>query len=167
MKALVLIGPRGAGKTTVGQLLANRMRVPFVDTDDAIAERVGMSASAYLRQHGETAFRQIEEEAVAALSVTAEAVVAFGGGAVVSVKNQELIQRVGRVVWLDAPVHVLIDRVKQTPRPALTDLSLDAEVATLYSARRPIYEALAMSHVMTDRPIEEVVGELERIWRTF
>jgi shikimate kinase len=110
---LVLIGLRGAGKTTVGRKLAARLGCAFVDTDARVKKAAGCSIGALFAQGGESLFRRFEKQAVFALiGRPAPLVVATGGGAVLDPQNRRILNRLGLVVYLRAPVAVLLERLQ-------------------------------------------------------
>jgi shikimate kinase len=149
--AVVLIGPRGAGKTTTGRILAQTLGFGFVDGDEALAAKVGQPAGQYLAAVGEAAFRATEAAVtVPALASAQSQVVALGGGAVTVPEVRTALQRPGLfVVFLHAPGDVLLARLLADPvaRPSLTGLPLRAEIEALLAARLPVYRALAHAEI--------------------
>ncbi len=143
---IVLVGPRGAGKSTVATAVGNHLGWPHRDTDDLIAQDVGYPAGAFLASVGEASFRVVEERIVtAALADNGGRVLALGGGAVLSAKTRsQLAHGEHFVVFLFAPVPVLLDRANIGPiRPPLTDLPPDEEVARLWQERLPLYQSVS------------------------
>ncbi|MHC4852654.1 MAG: shikimate kinase [Planctomycetota bacterium] len=153
IRKVVLVGPRAAGKTTVGRALADRLGWGFRDTDDLLAAAVGQPAEDYLQNAGEAAFRTIEEQVVgAALLSTDPEVLALGGGAVLSAPVRKALQEKHQephqephllVVFLHAPVPVLVERQAAMPRTPLTGQPLPAEVKALLAARWPHYVSVS------------------------
>ncbi len=115
---VVLCGISGAGKTTVGELLARKLGRAFVDTDARVAERAGSSVDELFALRGEGAFRKLERVVVAELA-PGDAVVALGGGALLHRGNRPLARRAGSVVWLWVPVAVAAARLRRGSRPLL------------------------------------------------
>jgi len=145
-RGVVLVGPRGAGKSTVALALANHLGWPHGDTDDQVAVDVGCLVGEFLSSVGEEAFRVVEERIVlAALADDRQQVLALGGGAVLSHKTRSQLAHPGRfVVFLFAPVPVLLERANIGPtRPALTDLPPDEEVARIWQERLPLYQSVS------------------------
>ena len=136
--SVALVGFMGAGKTQVGRLVAQRLGVPFVDTDKVIADRHGTIADLF-SERGEPAFREIERGIVLS-ELTAAArsarVVALGGGAVTIADVRVALQSLPHVIWLAAPPRVLFARVQSGGRPLARD---EALFEALYARRRPLY----------------------------
>ncbi len=152
---VVLIGYRGSGKTTVGKQLAERLKMPFVDTDALVVRDVGQSIAEIFEQHGEAGFRELESEAIADLEGKRPAVISVGGGAVLADANMHVLRRLGTIVWLTAPAEVLYERISadassRGARPALTSLIGVDEVRHVLAQREPIYRKWADLVISTD-----------------
>lgn len=119
MARLVLVGLPGVGKTTLARALGDYWRCAALDTDDLIAERVGVSAARYLREHGEVVFRQRELEALRH-ALESDAVVATGAGVVTTACARDLLER-ETTMWLDCDDETLLSRVSDGDRPLLGD----------------------------------------------
>jgi shikimate kinase len=153
--AILLIGYRGTGKSTVARHLAERLGYDFVDADAEIERRAGKSIAAIFAEDGEAAFRDFETRLVAELSGLQRTVVALGGGAVLRETNRNAIRAAGPVVWLTAPVDVIVARLAADPttarrRPNLTKIGGREEVEALLAERTPIYRQCATLVVNTD-----------------
>ena len=145
-EGLALVGYRATGKTTVGRLLADRLHRPFLDADSRIERETGASIRAIFELRGEDAFRILEEACLADLTATHPgAVIATGGGAILRESNRLRLKEYGRVIWLDAPPEILVDRLRRdaNQRPALTPAGTLAEVSRVLKAREPLYRELA------------------------
>jgi shikimate kinase len=145
---LVLIGYRGTGKSTVGQLLAQRWDCPLLDLDNEIERTAGMSIAEIFVAEGETGFRRRESDVVRQSCCLNQTVIAAGGGAVVDPASREQLRRSGRVVWLTASaenIHARIsgDATTAARRPNLTQTGGIAEVRRMLAERAPIYEDAA------------------------
>ena len=97
MKGIVLIGFMGAGKTTIGRLLAERLQLAHVDFDDLIVESIGMTIQDYFDRYGEAAFREKETE-ILTHSLTLDQVISTGGGIILKEENRQLLQQFPKVV---------------------------------------------------------------------
>ena len=158
---LVLIGPMGAGKTTVAGLVAERWGTTVRDTDADIVAGDGRSISDIFLESGEQDFRKLEREAVAAALAEHDGVVALGGGAVLDESTRMLLA--GRcVVFLRVGLTDAVKRVGLgTSRPLLLG-NVRGRIKTLLDERTPVYESVAMLTVDTDgRSPEDVAREIE------
>lgn len=158
---LVLVGPPGAGKSTVGPLLAQRLGADFTDVDELITARTGRSISDIFVTYGEAAFRRLEEAEVAAALAARKGVLAVGGGAVLSAQTRALL-RGHRVVYLSVGVTEGVRRTGlSTARPLLAGVNPRATFAALLTTRLPLYQEVATVEVATDgRSPEEIVEEV-------
>lgn len=145
---VVLVGPPGAGKTTVGRLLAQRLGQPFRDTDDDIVTVTGKSIAEIFFDEGEDAFRSLERAAVAAALAEHEGVLSVGGGAVLSADSRRFLQGV-RVIFLNVGLSDAARRVGlNRDRPVLA-LNPRASLHALMDARLPLYREVADHEVDT------------------
>jgi shikimate kinase len=157
----ILIGPPGAGKTTVGGLLADRLGVAFVDTDATIEAAAGKPVADIFVEDGEPAFRELERTAVARAISDHQGVLGLGGGAVLDERTRVLLE--GRpVVYLETGFTELAKRVGlDRPRPLLIGINPRAQLKTLLEQRLPVYSGLARITVATDgREPAEIAAEI-------
>lgn len=153
---IVLIGYRGAGKSTVARQLALRLGWPWVDADVEIELKAGKSIAAIFADGGEETFRELESEVLEALLVREGLIVAAGGGAVLRPANRRLLCERGRVVWLRAEPATLLARVSADAtnadrRPQLTTAGGPSEVENLLPGRTPLYRECAELSLDTER----------------
>jgi shikimate kinase len=146
---LVLIGPSGAGKTTIGELVARRLGVPFRDTDADIVARVGKPISEIFVDDGEPAFRALERAAVAAALAEHPGVLALGGGSVLAAETRALLAG-HRVVFLSVGLVDAVDRIGLNRDRPLLALNPRAQLRAMLAERQPVYEAVAAVTVHTD-----------------
>jgi shikimate kinase len=136
---LYLIGMMGAGKTTVGQLLAKHLGYRFVDTDSVITQSAGKSINEIFAEEGEAAFRQLESDVLAQVCAYTQLVIATGGGIVLRQQNWSYLHH-GLVVWLDVPVELLYTRLAEdSTRPLLQDSDPEGKLRSLLQERTPLY----------------------------
>jgi shikimate kinase len=161
---LILIGYRGTGKTTVGRLLADRLRWDFADADDHIEAAAGMSIADIFKVEGEAGFREREAAALRSLCERERLVLATGGGAVLRPANRELLRAAGFVAWLTASPETVWKRLQGDPtttgrRPNLTAGGGLDEVRALTAARHPLYRETADFVADADGPSPEAVAD--------
>jgi shikimate kinase len=156
----ILIGPPGAGKSTVGPLLAERLGVGFLETDEQVEATAGKPVADIFIEDGEATFRVLEREAVARAVASYDGVLGLGGGAILDARTQQLLAR-QRVVYLATGFAAAAKRVgMDTPRPLLIG-NPRAKLKELLEQRLPIYEELARITVSTDgRAPDEIAAEL-------
>jgi shikimate kinase len=156
----ILIGPPGAGKTTVGRLLAGLLEAEFVDTDDVVEEAAGKPVSDIFISDGEAVFRGLEREAVARTVASHRGILALGGGAVMDPGARQLLAG-QRVVYLETGFAVAAHRTGlDAPRPLLIG-NPRTRMRELLAERLPVYEGLAWVTVSTDdRAPQEIADEI-------
>lgn len=162
----VLIGSPGAGKSSVGRRLAQRLGVPFADTDALIEEDAGMSVSDIFVTEGEAAFRDREERVVGRALSEHSGVLSLGGGAVLRTTTRERLAG-RRVVWLTVTLSDAAARVgMNTARPLLLG-NVRATLGTLLEERTPLYASVATDVIDTSgRSVRQVVDEVARVLQT-
>ena len=118
---IVLIGYRGAGKTTVGHRLVARLKMKFVDTDDLIEERQGAPISQIVKSQGWDHFRKLEKAIIEEISKEDHLIIASGGGAVLDTDNVMTFRRNGFIIWLRADQQPFLKEWIRTLEPILED----------------------------------------------
>lgn len=166
---IFLVGLRGSGKTTLGKLLADRLVVEFVDTDEAIIRQAGQDIAGIVADKGWDAFRTLETQALRDICAQKGQVVATGGGIVLDPGNQELLQKSGVVFYLIVKIPTLVQRLGKNPltgqRPPLSSLSLPQELGQCLLERGSLYMRIA-DHVLLAETepaalVEDVLEKLE------
>lgn len=149
MNHVVLIGMMGAGKTTVGRVVAQRLGRPFHDSDEAVEARTGRTVAELFAEGGEQAFRAVEAEVLRDLLAAEEpAVIAAAGGTVLDAGNRAALRDAGTVVWLRAEPVLLAERVRTGDHRPLVAEDPDGVVARLAEERSSLYQQTA--HVVVD-----------------
>lgn len=149
MQSVFLVGLMGVGKTTVGRLLARRLKARFVDSDQEISQTTGVSIPTIFEIEGEAGFRRREADLIERLSREAGIVLSTGGGAVLSPTNRENLRSRGVVVYLVASPETLHDRTRRDKtRPLLQVDDRLRRLRELYEQRDPLYREIA--HVIVE-----------------
>ena len=164
-KSIILIGPPGSGKSTIGRALSRKLSTSFTDTDDLIEVRAGTSISQIFIDKGEPWFRDLEKEVLQSELAKINGVLSLGGGAPLSESAQEMIRKIdAAVVYLDVSLATAAPRVGfNRDRPLLLNNPRGAW-QELMDKRRPIYEALATHVVQVDeRAPKDIVDEIVRL----
>lgn len=163
---VVLIGFRCSGKSSVGKELASRLGREFVDCDDYIERKTGLTIREIFERHGESHFRLIESQAIAELAKLDGKVIATGGGAVLKHKNMQVLSRNGKIFYLEVDPETAFQRLQADPatrsrRPALTDQDPFDEVRQQIEVRKPYYQGSAHVTVRTaGKSVPDVVKEI-------
>jgi shikimate kinase len=166
---IVLIGLMGAGKTTVGRLVADRLGRPFVDTDQVVEADSGRTIAQIFAEDGERTFRQLEAAAVRRVSALRGQVIAVGGGAVIDPANTTSLRGTGDLVWLDTPTSVMAMNVargaEQGTRPLLAhSTDLHRTLDRLRTERHQAYVRAATTTLQTDGRPAEVLADEVILW---
>ena len=172
MDIIFLVGARACGKTTVGKALAKKLKLPFADTDQHLLDNAGRSVDQIVEAEGWAGFRQRESAALREVTNarTHGGVISTGGGMVLAEANRVFMRQYGMVVFLDAPVEVLAERLGRNPlssqRPSLTGKGLVEEIGDVLKERRPLYEAAAHHIVDATRPLPSICRHIADLWKT-
>jgi len=157
---VLLVGFMGAGKSVCGRLLARRLGRCFVETDDVIVARDGRSIPEIFRQDGEPTFRRLEVEALEALRLKADDVIATGGGLPCHEGRMDVLRELGTVVWLRGELDEVLARARRSGNRPMLDGRSPEEIAALYRGREAFY---AQAHVTVDTAglgIDQVVARI-------
>ncbi|MCD8249507.1 MAG: shikimate kinase [Lachnospiraceae bacterium] len=165
MQNLILIGFMGAGKTSVGNCLAQESGMTFVDTDERIVAEQGMEISAIFEKYGEPYFRDLETALLERMqNDTDHSVISVGGGMPVRERNRDLLRSLGCVVYLLASKETILGRVRNDgTRPMLSGENLETRVERLMREREALYREAAHLMIQTDGYSVPEVAQMIRL----
>lgn len=152
MENIILIGMPGSGKSTIGQLLAEKLDRKFVDADKEISNQAGMSIPDIFATLGEDVFRQIETDVLRGLGMKSGLVIATGGGSVTRPENYPLLHQNGKIIWIERSIELL----PTAGRP----LSQQMKLSDMYHVRKPLYEAFSDVSIDNNLSIEETIDNI-------
>jgi shikimate kinase len=161
-KNIFLIGLMGAGKSTVGKVLAKKLGRRFLDADHVIEERCGVKIPVIFEMEGEDGFRKREAQTIREITAEHDIVLATGGGAVLSPENRQLLNERGTVIYLHAnPVELWYRTKGGEGRPLLQNGDARKILESLYSIRDPLYREIADHVIETGKPsVNQLVNTL-------
>lgn len=160
-KPLVLVGMMGAGKTTVGRRIANRLGRQFVDSDEEIERAAQMTIPEIFEQRGEPEFRAGEMRVISRLLKEKDIVLATGGGAFINTETRALVKQEAVSVWLKAELDVLFERVsRRSNRPLLKTADPKGTLEKLIEERYPIYAEADITVMSRDVPQDQVAADV-------
>ena len=168
---IYLVGMMGAGKTTVGRLLARRLKLPFIDSDKEIESRCGVKIPLIFEIEGEGGFRSREAQVLAELTALEGVVLGTGGGAALLEENRNHLATTGTVIYLRARPEDLYERVRHDRnRPLLATGDPLGRLRELYVERDPLYRSIADLTVDTGRQgvnalARQLLFKLEERWK--
>lgn len=167
-KSIFLVGPMGAGKSTVGRFLAEKLRYEFVDSDHEIEAKTGATIPMIFDIEGEAGFRAREAGVIGELTLRPEIVLATGGGAVLMPENRKHLRTRGFVVYLKSSVEALVQRTRHDRnRPLLQTEDPKAVLRKVIEERGPLYEEVAdlvieTEQVSVHRVVKQIVDRLQQ-----
>lgn len=167
-RSVALVGLMGAGKSTVGRRLANKLGRPFIDSDDEIEKAAGLSVADIFALHGEEEFRRVEQKVLTRLLSEPPQVLATGGGAYLSAETRDLMRDKAVTVWLNADLETLWKRVsRRNHRPLLRRPDAKEVLSNLFDQRRPIYELADLTVHSVDGPHSRTVTSIIKALETW
>ena len=157
---IFLIGPMGAGKSSVGKYLAKKLDMDFYDTDEEVERRTGVDLAWLFDLEGEEGFRKREASVVADLAKLSHVVLATGGGTIITPENRDILAARGAIVYLEVTLENQHTRVtNDTRRPLLQVKNRDEVLVQLQKEREPLYQSLADFQVLTDNRTVRAVAD--------
>lgn len=163
---IVLAGPMGAGKSVVGQLVAEKLEREFWDTDEMIAEQTGLSIVRIFSERSEKYFRSLERELVGRIKQLKDLVVAVGGGLTIPEDNYADLSENGLIICLYASVDTLTERLRESGgRPLLLGNDLRAKVEEILARRDPSYDKIPLRITTDDLTIEDTAAKVIKLFQ--
>ncbi len=152
VRNIFLIGPMGAGKSTIGRTLAKELKLDFYDSDEVIEQRAGADVAWIFDIEGEEGFRKREQKVIEELTQLNNIVLATGGGVIMTPENRNALAARGTVIYLQTSLQQQYERTKRdTKRPLLQTSNLESRLEDLRVEREPFYEELADISFETDK----------------
>ena len=165
-KSLVLTGMMGVGKSTIGRILANRLKIKFIDVDKIIEKNEKKTIKQIFEENGEKYFRKLEKKITLKLLKNKNAVVALGGGAFINNEIRLKVLKTSVSVWLKVSLNKLHKRYRRNDkRPLLNKKELDKEVRDIYISRKKIYSLanfkINCDNISKDKIVEKILDFYE------
>jgi len=163
LKNIVLVGPMGSGKTTVGRRIAENLKVDFYDADHEIIDKTGVSIDHIFDVEGEEGFRKRESKALKELCSKSNIVLATGGGAVLLEENRSIIKKAGSVIYLSSSVEQILRRTaKSKTRPLLENSKNRRQtISNIIDSRDPLYREVATIIINTNgKKLNGLINEI-------
>ena len=164
-KPIVLIGFMASGKSTIGKILAERLKRVFIDTDELIEKETGISISEIFKNYGEAYFRSIEKTIILKAIENPNSVVATGGGCVTQEETRKILKKMGVVIWLNASPETVIARTQEDETRPLLNRDKENRIYTLISEREALYRETAHYKIDANKSLEEIISEIENLLR--
>lgn len=160
MKNIILIGMPGCGKTTIGEIVSNRLHKKFIDVDKYIEEKENKTIKEIFEK-GEEYFRDLETKALIELSLSDNCVISTGGGSIKKKVNVKIMKKNGVIIFIDRPVEKIVNNVDNLSRPLLKDGI--HKIYELYKERYEIYKSTCDIEIYNNGTEEEVIEKLMKI----
>ena len=154
----------GAGKTTIGKSLSQRLKMEFIDIDAIIEKKVGLSISEIFEIKGEKAFRDEEEKESKKILKKTNLIIALGGGAFINKNIRNEIKKSSVSVWLDLDIKMLYKRVKESKKRPLLKNSSEEELIRIYNLRKKIYSLADFKVQCSSKNKEQIITEVLQIY---
>ena len=148
---IILIGPMGSGKTSIGKKLSKMMKFDFIDTDSIIEKKTGVDIPTIFEHEGEQGFRERETKILKEISNVNNTIIGTGGGIIISADNRRIIKNLGFVVHLTANIKELVYRTEHDKnRPLINNVDAENKITTLLKERKDYYEKSSNVTISTD-----------------
>lgn len=164
MKNIVLIGMPGCGKSTIGRIVAKRLKLDFIDMDQCIVVKCNMKIKDIFKEKSEAYFRQIEKDVAKEVSLLNKVVISTGGGVVMNKINMDNLSKNANIIYVDRSIEDILSDVDTDSRPLLKDNKM--KLLDLYNKRKDLYKGYSDFVVKNDRDIEHVVKSIIAIFNS-
>lgn len=161
MKNLILIGVMGCGKTTIGKMISKRLKMSFFDMDDCLEKKYGPIPALF--EKGEAYFRDLESEMVRELSKLDNSIISTGGGVIKRPENMTILKENGIVLFLDRPIHQIMNDIDTSKRPLLKDGP--DKLLAIYHERYPLYRAACDYRIDASGGLQYTIAQIRAIWK--
>jgi len=165
-KNIILTGYMGSGKSTIGHSLAREMKMNFIDTDELIVQKAGMTINEIFKKYGEKKFREIETEVTKDMLKKSNSVISTGGGIVLKDENMKYLQRSGVIFLLWASAETIYDRIKNSGnRPLLKVENPQKKIESMLEERKEKYQKSKDYEIITDqKSIYGIILEIKKLY---
>jgi shikimate kinase len=161
MKNIAIIGLMGSGKSTIGALLAKKIRLNFVDIDEEIEKRTNTTISEIFKKKGEPFFRKLETTTIEEFATKSNQIISTGGGAVQNEQNLKILQQNSTLIYLKTSLNVIFERIKnETQRPLLQNSDPLGTLQELLEKRQKNYEKADIIVDTDNKTTDEIVNEI-------
>lgn len=165
-RPLILVGPPGSGKTFIGKLLSRKAALPFFDLDEMIEAKCHLSVDEIFSQKKESYFRLIESQCLREFSqrpLPSRYILATGGGTIISVRNFELLQRLGNLIYLKASPKKILERVSEKTRPLFKNKS-QKDIEGILKNREKFYQKSDWVFETLEKSFSKISQEIMQIY---
>ena len=166
MRSVILCGFMGCGKTTVGELTARSLDMDYVDADQYIVEKAGMSISEMFERYGESYFRDREHEAMKELSRRKGTIISSGGGALTFQRNVDAVRSTAMIVYINTDFEICYGRIAKDPDRPLVKANTKDSLREMYERRDQLYRACADAIITNNTTPEESASVLRALIET-
>ncbi|CAA3704946.1 shikimate kinase [Candidatus Portiera aleyrodidarum] len=159
---IVLIGPMGTGKSTIGKILSNKFKCKFYDIDNEIEKNCGLKISEIFLVEGENSFRKREHKIIKYFSKKNGVLISTGGGSIINLKNIHLLRNNSIIIYLYTSVFYQIKRIDNINRPLLKGKNYKKKLYKIFKIREPFYHYIADIIINTEKKIELIIKEIKK-----
>ena len=162
---ILIIGPMGSGKSSIGKILAKRTSKKFLDIDFQIIKNQGMNISEIFEKYGEEYFRNLEKKELEKLDNIEDYIISTGGGIILKQENIDMMKKIGLILFLDIDINAQLERVKNKKnRPLIDNDNVESSLLALKKYRDPIYNNICDYIIdVSNKEKNVIIKEIEKI----